>query len=153
MGVSVGNWAQIGQWVQALVRGWGTSRTVGAGFGAGLGHNLARGWGTSRTVGAGPGVGLGHKSDHKRANTDDCPDGRTEVPSKGLRLYDLWTGKLPQVLECVRLVDRHPPLRVDRHPPLRVARHPRCVWPGNPCLWPGIPAAGGCRTLLVDGNP
>ena len=133
-------------WAQGFLWGTGgTSRTVGAGPGAGLGHNLARDWGTSRTVGAGPGVGLGHKSDHKRANTDDCPDGRTEVPSKGLRLYDLWTGKLLQVLECVRLVDRHPRCVW--------TGTPRCVWPGNPCLWPGIPAAGGCRTLLVDGNP
>ena len=110
--------------MHALAWGWGTSRTVGAGFGAGLGHNLARGWGTSRTVGAGPGVGLGHKSDHKRANTDDCPDGRTEVPSKGLRLYDLWTGKLPQVLECVRLVDRHPPAACGQATPLQVDAEP-----------------------------
>lgn len=121
-------------WAQGFLWGTGgTSRTVGARFGAGLGHNLARDWGTSRTVGAGPGVGLGHKSDHKRANTDDCPDGRTEVPSKGLRLYDLWTGKLPQVLECVRLVARHPPLRVARQP-LLVARHPPLQVDAEPCL-------------------
>ena len=127
-------------WAQGFLWGTGgTSRTVGARFGAGLGHNLARDWGTSRTVGAGPGVGLGHKSDHKRTNTDDCPDGRTEVPSKGLRLYDLWTGKLLQVLECVRLVDRHPPLRVDRHPPAACGQ--------------ATPACGQASPLQVDAEP
>ena len=66
--------------------GAGHKSDSGCGPGVGLGRNLVWDWGTSRTVGAGPGVGLGHKSDHKRANTDDCPGKKAEVPTKGLRL-------------------------------------------------------------------
>lgn len=50
MGVSVGNWAQIGQWVQALARGWGTTwRGIGAQVGQ-WAQALVWDWGTSRTI-------------------------------------------------------------------------------------------------------